>query len=430
MEAFCVDRELHSARRALRPLYQSANHAELPVESRSGPSVDFHEFLVWAPDSVRRWVRSVVFSSKLSQILLEAGGQGGVAPGQLLSFDDAVRVLRNIRPGSTGNQTKQEIKEFEVFKLFDSDNSGKMDVTEMVDVRAPEWTGGGQRFFATAKVDVPGLQQYARDNTGHGSSLESTSSSASSLNRAWQRTLAPKRLWADTVDTPSQSLSQSLPQSLSQSHQSLSQSTPSPPRLRRGEPISAELVEEELVPFQTARHKTLLLSHVCRIAFPMDFPNDLSLSVRNHVVLSEDAAASSAAASAGHRSEEPCDTSEDAGAASGAPSSVTANPSQDDEADTWQNQKRKRLEVIRQMKESDMYRAFNAARPRSVRRASEPWTPDPKEVMGKTQWEHKFYWFKRSMRLWWEKNQALENPTVLSESQGGASSSSDVVELD
>ncbi|CAE7944658.1 unnamed protein product, partial [Symbiodinium sp. KB8] len=127
---------------------------------------------------------------------------------------------------------------------------------------------------------------------------------------------------------------------------------------------------------------------------------------------------------------EPCDTSEDAGAASGAPSSVTANPSQDDEADTWQNQKRKRLEVIRQMKESDMYRAFNAARPRSVRRASEPWTPDPKEVMGKTQWEHKFYWFKRSMRLWWEKNQALENPTVLSESQGGASSSSDVVELD
>lgn len=72
---------------------------------------------------------SVVFSSKLSQILLE----GGVAPGQLLSFDDAVRVLRNIR--STGNQTKQEIKEFEeVFKLFDSDNSGKMDVTEMVDV--------------------------------------------------------------------------------------------------------------------------------------------------------------------------------------------------------------------------------------------------------------------------------------------------------
>ncbi|CAE7948887.1 unnamed protein product, partial [Symbiodinium sp. KB8] len=316
MEAFCVDRELHSARRALRPLYQSANHAELPVESRSGPSVDFHEFLVWArrlevqelspiQDGFHRVDKdadgmvsagefldmiplelSVVFSSKLSQILLEAGGQGGVAPGQLLSFDDAVRVLRNIR--STGNQTKQEIKEFEeVFKLFDSDNSGKMDVTEMVDVRAPEWTGGGQRFFATAKVDVPGLQQYARDNTGHGSSLESTSSSASSLNRAWQRTLAPKRLWADTVDTPSQSLSQSLPQSLSQSHQSLSQSTPSPPRLRRGEPISAELVEEELVPFQTARHKTLLLSHVCRIAFPMDFPNDLSLSVRNHVVLSE-----------------------------------------------------------------------------------------------------------------------------------------------
>ena len=29
----------------------------------------------------------------------------------------------------------------QVFKLFDSDNSGKMDVTEMVDVRAPEWTG-------------------------------------------------------------------------------------------------------------------------------------------------------------------------------------------------------------------------------------------------------------------------------------------------
>ena len=67
--------------------------------------------------------RSLVFSSKLSQILSEAGSQvpapkwsslkpsqsvlcatspflsqGGMAPGQLLSFDAAVRVLRNIRP--------------------------------------------------------------------------------------------------------------------------------------------------------------------------------------------------------------------------------------------------------------------------------------------------------------------------------------------
>ena len=96
---------------------------------------------------------------------------------------------------------------------------------------------------------------------GHGSSLESTSSSASSLNRAWQRTLAPKRLWADTVDTPSQSLSQSLPQSLSQSHQSLSQSTPSPPRLRRGEPISAELVEEELAPDPSSKRPRTSTSH-------------------------------------------------------------------------------------------------------------------------------------------------------------------------
>lgn len=138
---------------------QDEGDSPVQVESRSGPSVDFHEFLVWArrlevqelspiQDGFHRVDKdadgmvsagefldmiplelSVVFSSKLSQILLE----GGVAPGQLLSFDDAVRVLRNIR--STGNQTKQEIKEFEeVFKLFDSDNSGKMDVTEMVDV--------------------------------------------------------------------------------------------------------------------------------------------------------------------------------------------------------------------------------------------------------------------------------------------------------
>ena len=33
-----------------------------------------------------------------------------------------------------------------VFKLFDSDNSGKMDVTEMVDVRPPECRRAGHDF--------------------------------------------------------------------------------------------------------------------------------------------------------------------------------------------------------------------------------------------------------------------------------------------
>ncbi|CAE7822527.1 PUB4 [Symbiodinium sp. CCMP2456] len=152
--------ELEANKKAI----QEAASAAKVDESRSGPSVDFHEFLVWARrlevqelsplrDGFYRVDKdadgmvsagefldmipselSLVFSAKLSQILKE----GGVAPGQLLSFDDAVRVLRNIR--STGNQTKQEIKEFEeVFKLFDSDNSGKMDVTEMVDVRTPQY---------------------------------------------------------------------------------------------------------------------------------------------------------------------------------------------------------------------------------------------------------------------------------------------------
>ena len=54
-------------------------------------------------------------------------------------------------------------------------------------------------------------------------------------------------------------------------------------------------------------------------------------------------------------------------------------------------------------------------------------TPDPKQVMSKQRWEDRFFWFKRSMRMWWEKNRALEDPTVvLSESQG----SSDIIELD
>mmetsp|Transcript_79760 Transcript_79760/g.110826 ORF Transcript_79760/g.110826 Transcript_79760/m.110826 type:complete len:143 (-) Transcript_79760:238-666(-) len=131
-------------------------------------------------------------------------------------------------------------------------------------------------------------------------------------------------------------------------------------------------------------------------------------------------AASSMTARPSQDAEWPGETSEDACAA---PSSVTSQ----DGPETWQSQRRKRVEIIRQMKETEMYRAFAAARPRCLRRESEPMTPDPKQVMSKQRWEDRFFWFKRSMRMWWEKNRALEDPTVvLSESQG----SSDIIELD
>jgi len=147
-----------------------------------GASVDFHEFLVWARRleiqelaplhaGFRREDRdrdrlvsegeflqllepdlSVLFSGKLSQVFADAN----IPDGKLLSFDEVVHVLRTLR--STNNQTKQQIRELEeVFRLFDTDDSGKMDVTEMVDVLMylgfPSTLEGTQELMRWSDVD-------------------------------------------------------------------------------------------------------------------------------------------------------------------------------------------------------------------------------------------------------------------------------------
>ena len=60
----------------------------------------------------------------------------------------------------------------------------------------------------------------------------------------------------------------------------------------------------------------------------------------------------------------------------------------------------KRKNIVRIFKSTKEYEAFNAERPRHMRRLSEPSTPDPTDHCSKRIWETRFHVFKASVIRW------------------------------